>query len=233
MARLDRLGATKEIAQIAACIGREFSYTLLARVSALSDVALIDALDQLSAADLIQRDGKETERTYLFKHALVRDAAYDSLLKNVRRTYHTRILEATEAEIDTTPEFRAAHAEAAGLTDRAVDLWEAAGSAAMVRPAYQEAETHLRRAILLNAPKVVSDDFKATQKAIALNMKLFVALAPETGLWSDAVLNTLEEAMALAAKVGETPLLADIIYNNFDYLRLIFKIFIVVIKITR
>ena len=213
MARLDRLGDTKEIAQIAACIGREFSYALMARICDLPEELLAIALDKLTTADLIQRAGEGSHAIYIFKHALVRDAAYNSLLKDVRRKYHQRILTATETDMDTTPEFLAIHAEAAHLTDRAIALWQAAGSAAMSRPAYQEAETHLRRAILLNTPKVMTSDRDAMHKAIALLVQLFVSLAPEKGLWSDDSLATLEEAMTLADKVGETPLRADIIFG--------------------
>ncbi len=100
MARLDRLQPIKEVAQTAACIGREFSHELLAQVSHLPDTELTTALDGLIEAELIYRRGLPPEATYLFKHALVRDAAYESLLKEKRRAVHARILTAMEADPD-------------------------------------------------------------------------------------------------------------------------------------
>ncbi|MDX8354893.1 ATP-binding protein [Cognatiyoonia sp. IB215182] len=211
--RLDRLHGTKEIAQIASCIGREFSYQLLAKVCDWPSDALETALDELISAELIQRHGTSQEATFLFKHALVRDAAYESLLKEVRRSFHRKILDALETGAEAAPELLAAHAEAAQLTERAIALWEAAGNAAISKPAYQEGETHLRRAIALNTPMVEADDQDAIVRAIALKVQLFVALAPGKGLWADEALQTLEEALDLASKVGDTPLQGDIIYG--------------------
>lgn len=213
MARLDRLNPIKEIAQIAACIGREFSHDLISRICDLSKDKLESALDQLIAAELIGPSGAPAQRTYLFKHALVRDAAYESLLKKRRRLFHQRILNALEEKPDTAPELLATHAEAAGLTDRAIALWAAAGKAAISRPAYKEGEAHLRRAIALNAPQVTAGDRDALEKAVDLKVQLFVAISPGKGLWSDEALTTLEEALELADRLGETPLRGDIIYG--------------------
>ena len=213
MERLDRLGETKDIAQIASCIGRDFSYRLIAKVADRSSEALDEALDKLVAAELIQRHGVDREASFVFKHALVRDAAYESLLKEVRRKFHKRIFDALEVEIETAPELLATHAEAAGLTDQAITLWETAGNSAIARPAYKEAGAHLRRAITLNRPKVEAGDQDAVMKAIALKVQLFVALAPEKGLWADEALVVLESALALADKVEENPLRGDIIYG--------------------
>ncbi len=211
--RLDRLSGTKEIAQIASCIGREFSYRLLEMVCDWPQEALDHALEQLIAAELVQRHGTSHEATFLFKHALVRDAAYESLLKEVRRKYHRKILDALETDPATAPELLAAHAEAAQLTEQAITLWEAAGNAAISRPAYKEGEAHLRRAIALNAPLVAANDQDAVMRAIALKVQLFVALAPGKGLWADEALATLEEALTLAKRVDDNPLQGDIIYG--------------------
>ena len=143
MARLDRLQPIKEVAQTAACIGREFSHGLLAQISLLPEADLNAALDGLIGAELIYRRGLPPEATYLFKHALVRDAAYESLLKEKRRAIHARILTALEADSDIAPEVLAVHAEAANLTDRAIELWDAASKAAVARPAFREGISNL------------------------------------------------------------------------------------------
>ncbi|MGB0504799.1 MAG: AAA family ATPase [Pikeienuella sp.] len=213
MARLDRLGPIKEIAQIAACMGREFSHRLIAQVSDLPGRRLENALEQLLAAELIHRHGTEPLISYSFKHALVRDAAYDGLLKERRILFHRRILSALETEPDAAPELLATHAETAQLTDRAIELWEAAGKAAIGRPAFKEAEAHLRRAILLNAIRIDAGDKGAISAGVALRVQLFVALSPGIGLWADETVAVLEEALALADKAGESPFKADIVYG--------------------
>ncbi|MEL6682031.1 MAG: adenylate/guanylate cyclase domain-containing protein [Pseudomonadota bacterium] len=213
MERLDRLGGTKEIAQIAACLGREFSYHLISKVCTWSKAALDDALDELVATGLIQRHETEQQATYLFKHALVRDAAYESLLRRTRRKYHQRILKVLEAETDAPAELLATHAEAAELVDRAIGLWAAAADAAISRPAYKEGEAHIRRAIDLNEPKVATNDQDAVMQAISLKVQLFVALAPGKGLWADEALETLEDALKLTSQIEDHPLRGDIIYG--------------------
>ncbi len=114
MARLDRIAEAKEVAQIAACIGREFDLALL-RAVAEQPAAVDAALDKLVAAELLFRRGDRADPRFTFKHALVQEAAYDSLLRNKRRTLHERILETLEAQrADTPPEMLAHHAERAG-----------------------------------------------------------------------------------------------------------------------
>ena len=213
LARLDRLNETKEIAQIAACIGRDFSHHLMARVCDISYDALEDALTQLVASELIHRIADPPRTRYQFKHALVRDAAYESLLKSRRRDIHKRILTALDSNTDVAPELLATHAEAAGLTAQAIVLWETAAKAAIARPAYQECEAHLKRAIGLNAAQASAGDREALEKAISLHVQLFVAQSPGTGFWADETIATLEEALSLADKLGETPLRGDIVYG--------------------
>ncbi|SFR52915.1 SAM domain (Sterile alpha motif) [Yoonia tamlensis] len=213
MARLDRLAPIKEIAQIAACVGREFDHQLMAEICDIPEAALDDALARLISAELIYKRGIAPKIQYVFKHALVRDAAYESLLKKRRTVFHRRILAVLEARPDSAPELLATHAEAAQLTDRAIVLWEAAAKAAMARPAYKEGETHLRRAIALNAPTAATGDKAALGIAIALKVQLFVALSQGKGLWSDEAIGTLEDALAQADKHGDTPLRGDIIYG--------------------
>jgi predicted ATPase len=122
MARLDRLGPIKEVAQIAACIGREFQQALLALVCPLGETQVQEALDQLVASELVFMRGQESDMCYVFKHALIQEAAYDSLLKTRRAQIHKRIAEELERHFpqtkETEPELLAHHYSAAGLTSR-------------------------------------------------------------------------------------------------------------------
>jgi class 3 adenylate cyclase/predicted ATPase len=153
MARLDRLAPIKEIAQIGAAIGREFSYRLLAAVSGMSSTALNAALAQLAAAELIFGRGEPPDSNYTFKHALVQDVAYASLLRGKRQQLHRAIAEALKAyfvdTVETQPELMAHHLEQAGLTEQAIDYLRRAGQRAIERSAITEAIRHLRRALEL------------------------------------------------------------------------------------
>jgi predicted ATPase len=149
MARLDRLAAVREIAQIGSAIGREFSYPLLHALVGRDDIALKRALQQLEQAELVFRRGEPPEASYSFKHALVRDAAYESLLKSRRHQLHGRIahvLEERFADIVTSqPEIVAHHFTEAGLVEPAIDYWLRAGHLALSRSANAEAVKHLRQ----------------------------------------------------------------------------------------
>ena len=215
MARLDRLQPIKEVAQTAACIGRAFGHGLLAQISPLPGAELTTALDGLIDAELIYRRGVPPEATYLFKHALVRDAAYESLLKEKRRAVHTRILSALETDADIPPEVLAVHAESANLTDRAIDLWEAASKAAIARPAFDEAIAHLGRAIALITPQLEHGDAPPFERALALQVSLGMTLFARKGFGADETLEAFEKALALADKVGETPLRFSILYGFY------------------
>jgi len=131
MARLDRLGRAKEVAQIGAAIGREFSYALLAAVARKPEAELQAALDRLTGAGLLSRQGIPPQASYLFKHALVQDAAYGTLLREPRRALHARIAETLESQFgDITanrPELLARHCTEAGLIEKAADLWGQGG----------------------------------------------------------------------------------------------------------
>ena len=150
MARLDRLGPGKELAQTAAAIGREFSHALLAAVVPQPEGQLEGALDRLVGAGLLFRQGVPPHATYLFKHALVQDAAYGTLLREPRRALHARIAEALErqfAEIaETQPELLARHCTEAGVTEKAAQLWGKAGQRSLARSALVAAE-QLTRAL--------------------------------------------------------------------------------------
>ena len=143
MARLDRLASVKEIAQIGATIGREFSYWLLEAVSPLQGAPLRDALDQLMAAELLHGRGNPPEAAYAFKHALVQETAYASLLKSRRQHLHQRIAESLRdrfpSRADEEPGVVAHHFTQAGLSDMAIEWWGRAGALAMRRFANPEA----------------------------------------------------------------------------------------------
>ena len=131
MARLDRLGPAKEVAQIGSAIGREFSHALLASVARKSEAELGSALDRLVQAGLLSRQGMPPQASYLFKHALVQDAAYGTLLREPRRALHARIAEALESQFaeiaESQPEILAHHCTEAGLIEKAAGLWGKAG----------------------------------------------------------------------------------------------------------
>ena len=155
MARLDRLSSAKEVAQIGAVIGREFSYALLVAVTRKPEGELASALDHLVAAGLLFRQGVLPYASYLFKHALVQDAAYSTLLGEPRRALHARIAETLESKFaevaESQPELLARHCTEAGLIEKAASLWGKAGQRSLERSALAEAAEQFKRALDLIA----------------------------------------------------------------------------------
>jgi len=153
MARLDRMAPVKEVAQIGAAIGRDFSYTLLRSVAGRDDLTLCAALTQLEGAELLSRHGTPPEANYSFKHALVQEAAYESLLKSRRQLLHRQIgdvlREKFPAIAETEPELLAYHFTEAGLNGIALEWWRRAGQQALKRSAYTEAIAHLGKAVAI------------------------------------------------------------------------------------
>ena len=151
MARLDRLGPAKEVAQIGAAIGREFSHTLLAAVTRKPEAELGASLNRLLAAGLLFRQGEPPYASYLFKHALVQDAAYGTLLREPRRALHSRIAETLESQFgemtEARPELLARQCTDAGLIEKAAGLWGKAGQRSLVRSALIEAVAQFTRAL--------------------------------------------------------------------------------------
>lgn len=151
MARLDRLAPVKEVAQIGAAIGRDFSYALLRYVTGRDDPTLSNALGQLEEAELLVRRGTPPEANYSFRHALVQEAAYEGLLRSKRQVLHKRIgdvlREKFPAVAETEPEILAHHFTEAGLSGVALEWWRKAGQQALKRSAYSEAIAHLGKAI--------------------------------------------------------------------------------------
>jgi tetratricopeptide (TPR) repeat protein len=143
MARLDRLGPAREVAQVGSVIGRGFSYALLRDVAGMEDGPLHAALEKLADADILLVQGLPPESDYRFKHALIQDAAYENLLKSRRHVLHRRVADTAAAE----PEVLGHHFTRAGLTDAAIEWWGKAGDQALRRSAFQEAIAHLGKAI--------------------------------------------------------------------------------------
>ena len=153
MARLDRLGPAKEIAQIGAAIGREFSHALLAAVAQKPEAQLNSALDRLLAAGLLFRQGVPRDASYLFKHALVQDAAHGTLLRELRRALHARIAETLESQfadiVERQPELLARHCTEAGLIEKAACMWGKAGQQSLDRSALLEAVAFLQEGLAI------------------------------------------------------------------------------------
>ncbi len=153
MARLDRLMTAKVIAQLGATIGRQFSYALLQAVAQLDEVVLQHELGRLVEAEIVYQRGVPPQATYAFKHALIQDAAAQSLLKSTRQHYHQRIAQVLEAQFpetaETQPELLAHHFTEAGLPEKAVHYWHKAGQRAIQRSAHVEAIAHLRQGLAL------------------------------------------------------------------------------------
>ena len=185
MARLDRLGPAKEVAQIGAAIGREFSHTLLAALVRKPDAELGSALDRLIAAGLLFRQGVPPHATYLFKHALVQDAAYSTLLREPRRALHARIAETLESQFaeiaENQPELLARHCTEAGLIEKAAALWGTAGQRSLARSALLEGAEQLKRALDQIAT------LPATPALRREEIKLQVAFANALALTGDLV----------------------------------------------
>ena len=185
MARLDRLGLAKEVAQIGAAIGREFSHALLAAVTQKAEAELQSALDRLIAAGLLFQQGAPPHATYLFKHALVRDAAYGTLLREPRHALHASIAETLENQFteiaQSQPELLAHHFTQAGMTEAAIEWWRTAGQRSLARSALFEGVEQLKRALAQIATLPATPDLRGEE------IKLHVAFANALALTGDLV----------------------------------------------
>jgi predicted ATPase/class 3 adenylate cyclase len=219
MARLDRLAPVKEVAQIAGCIGREFSHELLAAVSSLTDTALRHALGQLLDAELVFRRGAPPDVRYSFKHAMVQDVACESLLKSKRQQIHARIATVLEerfpATAETEPETLAQHLTWAGQADRAAGYWLRAGRNAAERSANLEAISHLSKGLeeLKSLPEGPGRDRQELALQTALGTSLIAVhgyAAPQTGA-------AYRRARALGERLGDAGALFAALSGEFTY----------------
>jgi predicted ATPase len=207
MARLDRLGTVKEVAQLGATIGREFSYELLQAVSPLDEERLQHGLKQLVEAELVYQRGLLPQAHYLFKHALIQDTAYQSLLKSTRQQYHRQIAQVLEGRfpetMETQPELMAHHYTEAGLITQALPYWQRAGQRATDRSAYVEAVAHLTRG--LEVLKTLPDTPERAQQELTLQLALSPALFAVKGYTAPEVEKAATRARELCQQIGETP----------------------------
>jgi class 3 adenylate cyclase/tetratricopeptide (TPR) repeat protein len=219
MARLDRLAAVKEVAQLGSTLGRAFPYELLQAVSPLDEGSLQEALAKLVDAELLYQRGVPPQATYLFKHALIQDTAYQSLLKSTRQQAHKRIagvLEARFAEtVEAQPELLAHHYTEAGLSAPAVTYWQRAGERAIQRSANVEAIAHLTTGL------EVLKTLPVTPERRRQELDLYIALgAPMTatkGWGAPEVKQVYTRARALCREVGETRQLARVLYGLWNF----------------
>jgi predicted ATPase/class 3 adenylate cyclase len=215
-AQLDRLAPVKEVAQIGAAIGREFAYELVVAVAPVHNQDLTDALHQLVAAGLLFCYGQPPEARYLFKHALVRDAAYESLLRSTRQQLHTRIATVLEARfpetVEAQPELVAHHYTEAGLSERAVPYWHQAGRRASERAAYVEAIAHLTKG--LEVVTALPNTAARTEQELTLNTALSVALMITKGYAAPEVEHVYRRARELCQHISDSTRLVQILLGQ-------------------
>jgi class 3 adenylate cyclase/predicted ATPase len=221
MARLDRLGAVKELAQVGAAIGREFSHALLSAIVSKPEQALVSALDRLIAAGLLFRQGVPPQASYVFKHALVQDAAYGTLLREPRRALHDRIAETLESQFtdvaENQPELLARHCTEAGLIEKAAGLWGKAGQRSLERSALVEATVQLARALEQMAALPATPALRREQ--IRLQVALITPLihvkgyaAPETKAAAERARVLIEQAEGFGEPPEDPLLLFSVLY---------------------
>jgi predicted ATPase len=214
MARLDRLASTKEIVQLSATLGRELTYEMLQTVSSLDEASLQQGLGELVDAELLYQRGIPPKATYTFKHALIQEAAYQSLLKGTRQQYHQRIAGMLVGEfaetVATKPELVAHHYTEAGLGEQAIPFWQQAGQRAMQRSANEEAIAHLTHG--LNALKELPESSQRDQQELALQMALGSALIVSRGYAVAEVKATYSKALELCGRIGDTPEVVPVLF---------------------
>jgi predicted ATPase len=213
MARLDQLVTAKAVAQYAAVMGRQFSYDLLQAVSQFDEATLQRELGRLVEAEIVYQRGMPPQSTYMFKHALIQDAAYTSLLKSTRQQYHQRIAQGLEARFpataETQPELLAQHYTAAGCIEQAVVYWQRAGQRAVARSAYVEAIEHSTAGLKVLA--ALPDTPERTQQELNLQTALGRALMVTKGFGAPEVEHVFARARVLCQQVGETPELFSVL----------------------
>src|SRR5262249_8852785 len=213
MARLDQLASAKAVAQLGAPLGREFTYELLRAVAPMDELELWRGLVQLVQAEVLYQRGALPQATYLFKHALIQEAAYQSLLRSTRQQYHQRIAQVLAERfpdtVATQPELLAHHYTEAGLAAPAVGYWYTAGQRAHERSAHVEALEHLRKGLALLTP--LSDTPEHRQQELALQITLGAALTATKGMAAPDVEAAYQRARELCQQVGETPRLFPVL----------------------
>jgi predicted ATPase len=215
MARLDQMQTAKEVAQLGSVLGREFAYDMLQALYWQDKETLQAALAQLVAAELLYQRGRPPRAKYIFKHALIQDAAYASLLRSVRQGYHQQMAQQLEAHFpatcETQPELVAHHYTEAGCPEPAIGYWQRAGQHAAQRSAYQEAIGHLTQGLALLATR--PDTPERRQQELDLQTALGPALMVIKGFGHPEVEQAYARARALCQQVGETSELFPVLYG--------------------
>ena len=219
VARLDRLSSVREAAQAGAVLGREFAHDLLAAVAGLPEPALREALDALAAADLVQRRGAPPEAVYAFRHALIRDAAHGTLLRERRRELHARAAEAIERlrpdAAEREPEVLAHHRAEAGQAEAAAALYLRAGERSAARSALREARAHLARGLALLPG--VTDEAAARRLEAGLRIALGNVAITDQGLGSAESERAFGRAVELCRGLGEAAPLARALWGLWTH----------------
>jgi class 3 adenylate cyclase/predicted ATPase len=217
MARLDRLATVKSLAQLGATLGRELSYELLQAVAPWDEVTLRRGLQQLVAAEFLYQQGLPPQATYLFKHALIQEAAYQALLRSTRQQNHQSIAQVLEGRFpnicETQPELLAHHYTEAGILAQAVPYWQQAGTRAVQRSANVEAIAHVQRGLALLA--TLPDPPLRTQHELDFLTTLGPALSATKGYAAPEVVQVYTRARELCQQVGETPEHFLILWNLY------------------
>jgi TOMM system kinase/cyclase fusion protein len=222
MARLDRLATVKALAQLGATLGREFSYELLRAVSPWDESTLQRGLQQLVEAEFLYQQGLPPQATYLFKHALIQEAAYQSLLRSTRQWHHQHIAQVLEAQFpelcETQPELLAHHYTEAGPGGQAIPYWQRAGERAIERSAHVEAISHLTKG--LDVLKTLPDTPERTQHELALHTAMGVPLRAIKGFGAPEVGQVYARARELCQQVEETPQLVPVLRGLWEFYEL-------------
>jgi class 3 adenylate cyclase/predicted ATPase len=207
MARLDRLATARAVAQLGAVLGREFTYELIRAVAPLDETTLQRGLAQLVDAELLYQRGRPPQATYRFKHALIQETAYHSLLKSTRQQAHQRSAQVLAAQfpeiVETQPELIAHHYTEAGLAEPAIHYWQRAGQQALQRSAHPEAIQHLTTGLALLATR--PETAARAQQELDLQLALGPALMATKGQAAPEVEQAYARARALCQQVGDTP----------------------------
>jgi predicted ATPase len=215
MARLDRLGTAKEVAQLAATIGREFSYELLREISPLEETRLTGTLNRLVDAELLEEYSSPPRLDYHFTHALIRDAAYDSLLRSRRRQYHREIAEVLQERfrdiVEAQPELLANHFTEAGQIGEAIPYWQMAGRRALERSGNKEAIRHLTRGLELQ--DALPEGPQRLEQELLLRTTLGPALIASDGFASAEVEKVYARARQLCQQMSEAPQLFQVLWG--------------------
>jgi class 3 adenylate cyclase/predicted ATPase len=222
MARLDRLPEAKPVAQLAATIGREFSYALLRAVSPLSEAALTQELARLVDAELLYQRGLPPSAQYTFKHALIQEAAYQSLLRSTRQQSHRRIVGVLAEQFpeigESHPELMAHHYSEAGLVAEAIPYWQRAGESAVRRSAHSEATAHLQRGLALVSALPPSPE--RARLELGLLMALGPVLFGSRGFAAAETERVYARAQELCAELGDTPEVFPALWGQWGFFQL-------------